>query len=83
MFAQFTPQLIFCSFRVKKKGYVRLVTNVGPLNIELHCDYVPKTCENFIKHCASGYYNGTRFHRSIKHFMVRPYTVTKVFLSRV
>ncbi len=26
--------------RVKKKGYVRLVTNQGNLNLELHCDLV-------------------------------------------
>ena len=57
--------------RVKKKGYVRLVTNCGPLNFELHCDMVPKTCENFMKLCQNGYYNGTVFHRSIKHFMVQ------------
>ncbi len=57
--------------RVKKKGYVRLVTNVGPLNLELHCDYVPKTCENFMKLCQKGYYDGTKFHRSIKHFMLQ------------
>lgn len=57
--------------RVKKKGYVRLTTNLGPLNLELHCEYVPKACENFIKLCQQGYYNGTKFHRSIRHFMVR------------
>lgn len=57
--------------RVKKKGYVRFNTNLGPLNIELHCDVVPKTCENFIRHCSSGYYDGNIFHRSIKNFMVR------------
>ena len=57
--------------RVKKKGYVRLTTNLGPLNLELHCEYVPKTCENFIKLCQKGYYNGTKFHRSIRHFMVQ------------
>ena len=56
--------------RVKKKGYVRMVTNKGPLNIELHCDMVPKTCENFVKLCARGYYNGTIFHRSIRNFIV-------------
>lgn len=56
--------------RVKKKGYVRLTTNFGSLNLELYCDTVPKTCENFIKHSARGYYNGTLFHRSIKNFMV-------------
>ncbi|KAL7288708.1 hypothetical protein TKK_0017433 [Trichogramma kaykai] len=57
--------------RVKKKGYVKLVTNLGPLNLELHCDLVPKTCENFLKHCKNGYYNGTKFHRSIKNFMIQ------------
>ena len=57
--------------RVKKKGYVRIVTNVGPLNLELHCELVPKPCENFMKLCQSGYYDGTVFHRSIKHFMVQ------------
>lgn len=56
--------------RVKKKGYVRLVTNQGPINVELHCDLVPKTCENFIKLCQNNYYDGTKFHRSIRHFMV-------------
>lgn len=59
--------------RVKKKGYVRLNTNLGPLNIELYCDIVPKTCENFLKHCQNGYYDKTIFHRSIKNFMVNYY----------
>ena len=58
--------------RIKKKGYLRMVTNMGPLNIELNCDMVPKTCENFLVHCKNGYYNGVIFHRSIKNFMVSP-----------
>ncbi|XP_011495689.1 PREDICTED: peptidyl-prolyl cis-trans isomerase-like 2 [Ceratosolen solmsi marchali] len=57
--------------RVKKKGYVKIITNFGPLNLELHCDMVPKTCENFMKHCQNGYYNGTKFHRSIRNFMIQ------------
>lgn len=56
--------------RVKKKGYIRLNTSHGPLNLELYCDIVPKTCENFMRHCQNGYYDGTLFHRSIKNFMV-------------
>nr|CAI5836879.1 unnamed protein product [Callosobruchus analis] len=32
---------------------------------------VKKTCENFIKHCENGYYNGTKFHRSIRNFMIQ------------
>ncbi|KAM8886683.1 RING-type E3 ubiquitin-protein ligase PPIL2 isoform 3-T3 [Spinachia spinachia] len=54
---------------VKKKGYVRLHTNKGDLNLELHCDKVPKAGENFIRLCKKGYYDGTVFHRSIKNFM--------------
>ncbi|KAJ3642264.1 hypothetical protein Zmor_025065 [Zophobas morio] len=57
--------------RVKKKGYVRLVTNLGPLNLEIYCDDVPKASENFVRHCENGYYNGTKFHRSIRNFMIQ------------
>lgn len=57
--------------RVKKKGYIRILTNLGNLNLELYCDYLPKTCENFMKHCQNGYYDGTKFHRSIRNFMVQ------------
>ncbi|KAF4520130.1 hypothetical protein B566_EDAN010286 [Ephemera danica] len=57
--------------RVKKKAYVRLVTSFGPLNLELYSDVLPKTCENFVKLCASNYYNGTKFHRSIRNFMIQ------------
>ncbi|KAL4223912.1 RING-type E3 ubiquitin-protein ligase ppil2 [Mactra antiquata] len=57
--------------RIKKKGYVRIVTNFGQLNLELHCDMVPKTCENFLKLCKKGYYNDTIFHRLIRNFMIQ------------
>uniref|UniRef100_A0A9J7YR13 Peptidylprolyl isomerase (cyclophilin)-like 2 n=1 Tax=Cyprinus carpio carpio TaxID=630221 RepID=A0A9J7YR13_CYPCA len=56
---------------VKKKGYVRLHTNKGDLNVELHCDKVPKAGENFVKLCKKGYYDGTIFHRSIRNFMIQ------------
>ena len=38
---------------------------------QLHCNYAPKTCENFMALCRSGYYNDVVFHRSIRNFMVR------------
>ncbi|XP_019520976.1 PREDICTED: peptidyl-prolyl cis-trans isomerase-like 2 isoform X1 [Hipposideros armiger] len=56
---------------VKKKGYVRLHTSRGDLNLELHCDMTPKTCENFIKLCKKQYYDGTIFHRSIRNFVIQ------------
>eukprot|EP00854_Cymbomonas_tetramitiformis_P001305 gene1305-1892_t len=30
-----------------------------------------ETCENFITLCEGGYYNGVKFHRSIKNFMLQ------------
>lgn len=56
--------------QVKEKGYVQLLTTLGPLNLELRCDLVPKTCENFIELCKKNYYNDTIFHRNIPKFMV-------------
>ncbi|XP_022666949.1 peptidyl-prolyl cis-trans isomerase-like 2 isoform X3 [Varroa destructor] len=56
---------------VKKKGYVQLTTNHGNLNLELLCDIVPKTCENFIKLCEREYYDGSIFHRSIRNFILQ------------
>ena len=50
----------------KKKGYARIHTNLGDLNIELHCDIVPRTCENFLTLASRGYYDSTVFHRSIR-----------------
>jgi len=47
-----------------------LVTNFGPLNIEVHADFVPKTAENFLELCEKKYYDGIKFHRLIKGFMV-------------
>lgn len=55
----------------KKKGYVQLHTTHGDLNIELHCDITPRTCENFITLCERGYYNGVAFHRNIRNFMIQ------------
>eukprot|EP00301_Raphidiophrys_heterophryoidea_P005256 c12228_g1_i5.p1 GENE.c12228_g1_i5~~c12228_g1_i5.p1 ORF type:complete len:562 (-),score=131.38 c12228_g1_i5:205-1854(-) len=55
----------------KKKGYVRVKTSLGDLNIELHCDKAPIACENFILLCERGYYNDVAFHRNIPDFMIQ------------
>jgi len=57
--------------RVTKNGYVQIVTNYGPLNLELYCKHAPKACENFIVHCKNGYYNNTRFHRLVPEFILQ------------
>ena len=55
----------------KKKAYMKLHTSFGDLNLELHCDMAPRTCENFLVLSESGYYQDTVFHRCIKNFMIQ------------
>lgn len=58
--------------RTKAKGYVSLIVRgFGAINIELHCDLVSKTCENFLLLAERGEYDGTQFHRLIKNFMIQ------------
>ena len=46
-------------------------TNFGEIKIELFSNDAPKTVENFTKLAESGFYDGTKFHRVIKGFMVQ------------
>lgn len=64
-------EMILKELKPKQKGYVRMHTSLGDLNIELHCDLVPKTCENFMALAQGGYYNDTLFHRLIPNFMIQ------------
>lgn len=46
-------------------------TSMGDIKIKLFPDKTPKTVENFITHAKNGYYNGLKFHRVIKDFMIQ------------
>src|SRR3989344_2578120 len=48
-----------------------LKTNKGDITIEFFGDLAPKTVANFTKLAAEGLYNGTKFHRVIKDFMIQ------------
>ncbi|MEK7568990.1 MAG: peptidylprolyl isomerase [Patescibacteria group bacterium] len=50
---------------------VVMTTNKGAITLELFADKKPKTVENFVKLASEGFYNGTRFHRVIKGFMIQ------------
>ncbi|WVN87021.1 peptidyl-prolyl cis-trans isomerase-like 3 [Cryptococcus depauperatus CBS 7841] len=50
---------------------VTLHTNLGDIKIEIFCETVPRTAENFLALCASGTYDNTIFHRNIRGFMVQ------------
>ena len=54
-----------------KKGFAQLRTSLGNVNVEIHADLCPKTAHNFLGLCATGYYNGTTFHRVIPGFMAQ------------
>ncbi|CEQ41244.1 SPOSA6832_02951, partial [Sporobolomyces salmonicolor] len=48
-----------------EKGYARLVTNYGALNVELFADRAPRTCYNFLRLAHEGKYQNIKFHRLI------------------
>mmetsp|Transcript_8763 Transcript_8763/g.18214 ORF Transcript_8763/g.18214 Transcript_8763/m.18214 type:complete len:187 (-) Transcript_8763:41-601(-) len=50
---------------------VTLHTSLGNIKIEVFCDTAPRTAFNFLALCASGYYDGTTFHRNMKGFMIQ------------
>jgi peptidyl-prolyl cis-trans isomerase-like 2 len=54
-----------------KKGLVRIVTNMGDITVELHCDIAPRTCYNFLRLCRLGSYDNSKFHRLIPNFMIQ------------
>ncbi|OIO30729.1 hypothetical protein AUJ77_02795 [Candidatus Nomurabacteria bacterium CG1_02_43_90] len=55
----------------KSMTTVIMTTNKGAITLELFGDKTPKTVENFVKLASEGFYNGTRFHRVIKGFMIQ------------
>ena len=50
---------------------VIIKTSLGDINLELNNEKAPITVENFKSIAASGYYEGTIFHRVINGFMIQ------------
>lgn len=50
---------------------VTLKTSEGDITVALYTDLAPKHCENFLKLAKEGFYDGTRFHRVIRGFMIQ------------
>jgi peptidyl-prolyl cis-trans isomerase-like 3 len=50
---------------------LQLHTTHGDIKLEVFCESVPKTAENFLALCASGAYDKTPFHRLIPSFMIQ------------
>ena len=47
------------------------VKDYGTIKIELYPDKAPNTVKNFIKLANNGYYDGLKFHRVVKDFMIQ------------
>ena len=49
---------------------IKLVTNYGPIILELDFNKAPKSAANFLHYAETGFYDGTIFHRDIDHYMI-------------
>lgn len=56
---------------IKQMTSATLKTNKGDITIEFFEKEAPKTVANFLKLAKEGFYNGTKFHRVIKGFMIQ------------
>ncbi len=54
-----------------KKTLVVLKLKQGEVKIKLFPEEAPITCANFVYLTKKGFYNGTRFHRVVKNFVVQ------------
>lgn len=54
-----------------KNPVVVMETSMGTVKLELFQKEAPISVKNFLDYVASGYYDGTIFHRVIPHFMIQ------------
>ncbi len=56
---------------VKKQYAATVETNRGVIVLKLYAAQAPRTVNNFVCLAEDGYYDGVRFHRVIKDFMIQ------------
>lgn len=56
---------------VSERTIAVMKTNFGDITLELFTKNAPKTVENFVKLSREGFYDGVKFHRVIKGFMIQ------------
>ncbi len=54
-----------------EKTKVRLITSMGDIDLRFFHDLAPHHVENFVKLSRDGFYDGTRFHRVLRGFMIQ------------
>lgn len=57
--------------KTMERTHVQIETTEGNMVVELYDDLVPVTAGNFRKLVEEGFYDGVRFHRVIKDFMIQ------------
>lgn len=55
----------------KKQYFATLQTNLGDIRIKLFADETPKAVNNFVFLAGEKFYNGVKFHRVMKDFMIQ------------
>lgn len=56
---------------IKGEEIAIMSTSMGDIKIKFFPKEAPKAVENFITHAKNGYYNGIKFHRVLKDFMIQ------------
>lgn len=59
------------TFKAENPIVTMEVENFGTIKIELYPDQAPETVSNFIALANRGFYDGTKFHRVVKDFMIQ------------
>jgi peptidyl-prolyl cis-trans isomerase B (cyclophilin B) len=57
--------------RDDKNPFVTIETDFGNMTLELYRDVAPAHADSFIARTKDGFYNGLKFHRVIKNFMIQ------------
>lgn len=60
-----------CGGEDMKRTQIRMETSAGVMTFGLYDDLTPITAGNFKKLAQEGFYDGQRFHRIIKNFMIQ------------
>jgi len=55
----------------EKTYLTKMETSKGLIELELYPEYAPKTVNNFVFLAREGYYDGIKFHRVIRNFMIQ------------
>jgi cyclophilin family peptidyl-prolyl cis-trans isomerase len=59
------------TLRVKSIERATIETSLGNIEIELYGKDAPKTVANFVEHARKGYFNGVKFHRIARDFVIQ------------